>query len=82
VKIILLRAWLGRYEEQTLELADGATLQDALTQSGWEIAAEAVVGVWGKVQSRDRTLRDGDRVEIYRPLTADPKAARRKRAAR
>lgn len=37
------------------------------------------VGVWGALVALDRPLRDGDRVEIYRPLTADPKEKRRRR---
>ncbi len=40
------------------------------------------VGVFGKRVTLDTPLRDGDRVEIYRPLIADPKAARRERAKR
>jgi putative ubiquitin-RnfH superfamily antitoxin RatB of RatAB toxin-antitoxin module len=42
---------------------------------------EAKVGVFGKVASKDAVLNDGDRVEIYRPLIADPKEARKQRAA-
>ena len=37
------------------------------------------LGVWGKPRSADTLLRDRDRVEIYRPLTVDPKEARRQR---
>lgn len=40
------------------------------------------VGIFGKRVPADTQLRDGDRVEIYRPLIADPKAMRRERAAR
>ncbi len=40
------------------------------------------VGVWGRACDAARLLRDGDRIEIYRPLQADPKDARRQRAAR
>jgi hypothetical protein len=39
-------------------------------------------GIFGKVCTPDQTLRDGDRVEIYRPLIADPKQVRRDRAAK
>ena len=39
------------------------------------------VGIFGKVTTLDKTLRDRDRIEIYRPLIADPKEIRRKRAA-
>jgi putative ubiquitin-RnfH superfamily antitoxin RatB of RatAB toxin-antitoxin module len=42
--------------------------------------AQAAVGVFGKAVSADQDLRCGDRVEIYRPLAADPKIARRERA--
>jgi uncharacterized protein len=38
--------------------------------------------VWGRVTPLDHVLRDGDRVEIYRPLTVDPKEARRLRYKR
>jgi uncharacterized protein len=37
-------------------------------------------GVWGRVRSIDYVLRDADRVEFYRPLQADPKEARRRKA--
>ena len=39
------------------------------------------VGIFGKVVKLDQVLRSGDRVEIYRPLIADPKQARKQRAA-
>ena len=38
------------------------------------------VGIWGQVTERDRRVRDGDRVELYRPLERDPKEARRQLA--
>ncbi len=40
------------------------------------------IGVWGKVRAADYLLRDGDRVELYRALQADPKDARRAKAQR
>jgi len=39
------------------------------------------VGIFGKLTALDKSLRDRDRIEIYRPLIADPKEIRRKRAA-
>ncbi len=39
------------------------------------------VGVWGHPADRRRTVRDGDRIEIYRPLEIDPREARRQLAA-
>jgi putative ubiquitin-RnfH superfamily antitoxin RatB of RatAB toxin-antitoxin module len=40
------------------------------------------IGIYGKLVDPGAALRDGDRVEIYRPLLLDPKEARRRRAAR
>ena len=71
-----------------LTLPDGATVADAIAESGirdaWpgvEIRADRV-GIFARKVSLDTMLRDGDRVEIYRPLTIDPKEARRLRAKR
>jgi putative ubiquitin-RnfH superfamily antitoxin RatB of RatAB toxin-antitoxin module len=68
-----------------VELPAGATAGDALRASRLletcvEIDPDAVVlGVFGKQVAADHLLRDGDRVEIYRPLKADPRIARRAR---
>lgn len=40
------------------------------------------VGIHGKLKTLETIVRDGDRIEIYRPLLADPKESRRKRAER
>ncbi len=46
-----------------------------------EIELDAAnVGIWSKRVMLDTVVRDGDRVEIYRPLVADPKQVRRRRA--
>lgn len=69
-----------------LRLPEGSTVADALAASGIfarhpELdAGECAVGVWGRVADRGQALRNRDRVEIYRPLTADPKQLRRRRA--
>ncbi|WHZ11832.1 MAG: UPF0125 protein RatB [Burkholderiaceae bacterium] len=74
--------------EVQLLLADGATLRDAVQASGLLEAfpevdlATASVGIWGRRAALDQLLRDRDRVEIYRPLTVDPKVARRERFRR
>lgn len=70
-----------------ITLASGATVADAIAASGLEAefaidASNLAVGVWSKVVARDTPINDGDRVEVYRPLTADPKEARRRRASR
>jgi len=65
----------------------GATVADALSQSKIierfpEIDLEtAKVGIFGKLTRMDTVLKPRDRVEIYRPLIADPKEVRRQRAA-
>ncbi len=69
-----------------LELPDGSTVLDAIEASGLldrlaEIRLERV-GVWGRPVTPQTRLRHRDRVEIYRPLIADPKEARRARAAK
>jgi hypothetical protein len=72
--------------EVELRLPPGATVADALAQSGVASlhpqidVVHASVGIFGRRVERDCVLADGDRVEIYRPLIADPKAARRRRA--
>ena len=69
-----------------LELDQGATVRESIIASGiLELHREVDlntldVGIWGKRVGLDCVLRSGDRVEIYRPLVADPKAARRQRA--
>ena len=65
----------------------GTTIGAAIVQSGIMMdfpdleLEDAKVGVFGKVAAMTTILSDGDRVEIYRPLIADPKEVRRKRAA-
>ena len=72
-------------ERLCLELKSGSTVLDAIRASGMleRHAGVAIsrIGVWGKFVTPDTALRDRDRVEIYRPLIADPKETRRKRAA-
>ena len=75
----------GVVDEVALSLAAGATVRDALQASGLVTRhpnvdfSEMRVGVWGKLRLLDDLLRDRDRVEVYRPLTVDPKEARRLR---
>jgi uncharacterized protein len=73
-------------ERQTLrclQLPEGGTVEDALSASGLaQAAAVGRVGIYGTVVPVGTVLRDGDRVEIYRPLRADPRELRRARAAK
>ena len=69
-----------------LQLPPGMTVTEAIRRSGLlerfpEIDLEKHgVGIFGELVGLGDPLRDGDRVEIYRPLLADPKAIRRERA--
>ena len=74
--------------EWEVVLAPGATVLQALQASGLSAAFpdldlhEANLGVWGRRARPEQLLRDGDRVEVYRPLKVDPKLARRERFRR
>jgi len=79
----------ARPELQTLlqvQVAGGATVEDVIRASGVLEAfpeidlAKNKVGIFSKLVKLDEAVRDKDRVEIYRPLIADPKEVRRKRA--
>jgi putative ubiquitin-RnfH superfamily antitoxin RatB of RatAB toxin-antitoxin module len=71
--------------EWPLDLPEGASVRDAVLASGWPQAcpgqdvAAAEVGIWGRRSSLEQAVREGDRVEVYRPLLVDPKVARRER---
>lgn len=77
------RQWL-----LALDLQPGATARDALLLSGLLAECpelqigEPMLGVWSRKVAPDVALEAGDRLEVYRPLVADPKTARRHRAAR
>ena len=70
-----------------VKLPVGATLQQALEASGVLDKHQEIdlkknkFGIFSKLSKLDAVLREGDRVEIYRPLIADPKEVRKQRAA-
>jgi putative ubiquitin-RnfH superfamily antitoxin RatB of RatAB toxin-antitoxin module len=72
---------------RALAVAPGTTIEQAIVQSGVLQAAPEIdlatmpVGIYAKKKPLDTVLREHDRVEIYRPLVADPKNARRRRRA-
>lgn len=71
-----------------LQVLPGTTALDAARRSGITerfagiVLEDARLGIFGKVVAPEQELREGDRVEIYRPLIADPKEVRKARAAR
>lgn len=73
---------------QSVEIEPGTTVKQVIELSGLlekfpeiDLGKTNKVGLFGKLTKLDTVLRDKDRVEIYRPLIADPKEVRRKRAA-
>jgi putative ubiquitin-RnfH superfamily antitoxin RatB of RatAB toxin-antitoxin module len=82
IRIEVIRAWPRRHASVTLQLADGATVADALAACG--LPQEGICGhaLFGERVGRDAALNDGDRLELLQPLLADPKDARRRRAGR
>jgi putative ubiquitin-RnfH superfamily antitoxin RatB of RatAB toxin-antitoxin module len=80
VRIELLRAWPRRFERMEVEVPVGSNVRNALVAAGWEADPEIVAyAVFGQRVELDAILRDGDRLELLRPLQADPKDARRQR---
>ena len=71
----------------TLEVKEGSTLKEAIDASGILKQYKQIdlskdrVGIFSKFATLDTVLREKDRVEIYRPLEADPKKIRKERAA-
>ncbi|MBC7513954.1 MAG: RnfH family protein [Herminiimonas sp.] len=71
-----------------LRVAAGATVAQAIEASAIEhlMLPQALrackVGIWGKLKPLETCVRERDRIELYRPLIADPKEARRYRAGK
>ena len=88
LKVEVVYALPEREDAVSVSLPAGATALDALRASGLlerhpEIdLARQKIGVYGRVVDAEARLRDGDRVEVYRPLAVEPKEARRRRALR
>jgi putative ubiquitin-RnfH superfamily antitoxin RatB of RatAB toxin-antitoxin module len=80
LRVEVVRAWPTRLERIELALEEGATVRAALAAAG--LSAPHGAGIHGRRVALEATLADGDRVEIYRPLRADPKEARRRRVLR
>ncbi len=86
VSVTVVYAEPARLFEVALRLPPGATVRHAIeasrvqeTRPDIEISADHI-GIFSRKATFDTPLRDGDRVEIYRPLKIDPKEARRLRA--
>ncbi|EIU7558860.1 MULTISPECIES: RnfH family protein [Providencia] len=70
----------------SVKVADGTTIEDAIIASGILALRDDIdlkknkVGIYSRPAKLTDKVQDGDRIEIYRPLIADPKELRRKRA--
>jgi len=88
IKIEIAYALVDKQVILTEKVSPDSTIEEAIHLSGVleqfpEINLnENKVGVFGKLKKLDSTLLENDRIEIYRPLIADPKESRRKRAAK
>lgn len=86
IRVEVVLAMPERQELVSLDVAVGTTITEAITLSelpemfeGFELDLRSV-GIFGQKADPEQVLREGDRVEIYRPLIADPKEVRRQRA--
>ena len=87
IEVELAYAEADRQYLRRFRLPPGSRVADAIRASGIESVLGIDVtcldaGIWSKPVPRDAPLREGDRVELYRPLKADPKESRRRRAER
>ncbi|WP_313642168.1 RnfH family protein [Stenotrophomonas sp.] len=81
MRVAVVLAWPDSYLQRELVLPEGCTVADAIEAAalpGAELAA--AVAVHGVLVRPQQVLLDGDRVELLRPLLADPKENRRRRA--
>lgn len=81
MRITVVRALPDRQSTIELDLEPGASAGAAVIASGLG-GADAALGIAGRRVQRERRLEEGDRVEVLRPLAADPNEARRRRAKR
>lgn len=80
IRVEVIRAWPRRFEAMALELAEGSTVADAIARSGFALDGITGFAVFGERVGSEHVLHEGDRLELLRPLQADPKDARRRRA--
>lgn len=82
IRVEVIRAWPRRHASVMVELPAGATVADAVSACGMDDGGHVAVAVFGEKVETAHVLREGDRVELLRALTMDPKEARRRRAVK
>ena len=86
LEIEIVYGLANRQVLKSMSVTEGTTVRGAALKSGLEVEfpeldlQQAPLGIFGKAVKDETVLRDGDRIEVYRPLLVDPKEARRKRA--
>jgi hypothetical protein len=86
IRVEVVYALPAKQEIIPVTVAEGACVQDAIEKSGLLEKYPDIdlkknkLGIFAKLSKPETVLRDRDRVEIYRPLIADPKAVRKQRA--
>lgn len=80
MRVQVIRAWRDGFDAETLELAAGATVADALAATRVRQDGIAGYAIHGERTTPQALLREGDRLELLEPLLADPKESRRRRA--
>ena len=86
IEVELVFASATRQRLLSIQADEGATVAEVISRSGIdqdfpdEKIDDLAVGIWGKLVDRDYIVRDGDRIELYRPLQIDPREARRQLA--
>jgi len=81
IEVEVVLAWPQQVQSRRLQLPEGATVAEAVAAAALEGSAGCpVAAVHGVLARPQQALLDGDRVELLRPLQADPKENRRRRA--
>jgi putative ubiquitin-RnfH superfamily antitoxin RatB of RatAB toxin-antitoxin module len=84
MKVAIVYAMPGKHAWINIEMPEGSTVAQAIERSGIlnrfpEINLETQkVGVFGKIAALDTVIEEGARIEIYRPITVDPKTVKRR----
>ena len=88
ISVELVFAAPERQRLSALQVPEGATVGDVIAAGRLQVdfpdqvIGELQTGIWGRPVGRDEPVRDGDRVEVYRPLRMDPREARRLKVGR